>query len=96
MGGEGNMAHTKSQGSSSNGRDSQSQRLGVKVYGEQKVNAGQIIIRQRGTEFHPGKNVGMGNDRTLFAKKAGIVKFIRKAGDRRIVNILPIEASKTN
>jgi large subunit ribosomal protein L27 len=81
------MAHTKSQGSSSNGRDSAGQRLGVKVFGDQAVKAGDIIIRQRGTKFFPGKNVGMGSDNTLFAKKAGIVKFIRKANDRRYVNV---------
>ncbi|MFH1368615.1 MAG: 50S ribosomal protein L27 [Elusimicrobiota bacterium] len=86
------MAHTKSQGSSSNGRDSAGQRLGVKVFGEQKVNAGQIIIRQCGTKFHPGKNVGMGKDSTLFAKRPGIVRFTRKSGERRVVNIVPVEA----
>jgi large subunit ribosomal protein L27 len=86
------MAHTKSQGSSTNGRDSAGQRLGVKIFGDQKVNAGQIILRQRGTKFHPGKYVGMGSDNTLFAKTAGTVKFIRKAGDRRVVNVLPAEA----
>ncbi len=86
------MAHTKSQGSSTNGRDSAGQRLGVKIFGDQTVNAGQILIRQRGTKFHPGKNVGMGSDNTLYAKKAGVVKFIRKAGDRRIVNVQPVEA----
>ena len=86
------MAHTKSQGSSSNGRDSAGQRLGVKVYGDQKVNAGQIIIRQCGTKFHPGRNVGLGKDSTLFAKKAGVVKFVRKSGEKRVVSVQTIEA----
>jgi large subunit ribosomal protein L27 len=83
------MAHTKSQGSTTNGRDSQGQRLGVKVYGDQKINAGSIIIRQRGTKYHAGKNVGMGSDNTLFAKIAGVVKFETKAKDRRYVNVYP-------
>jgi large subunit ribosomal protein L27 len=74
------MAHTKSQGSSRNGRDSNSQRLGVKCFGGQLVSAGSIIIRQRGTKFKPGRNVGMGKDNTLFAKINGIVKF----GNRKI------------
>ncbi|NQT90275.1 MAG: 50S ribosomal protein L27 [Candidatus Omnitrophica bacterium] len=69
------MAHTKSQGSSRNGRDSASQRLGVKRFGGQLVTAGSIIIRQRGTKFKPGLNVGIGRDDTLFAKITGIVKF---------------------
>ena len=69
------MAHTKSQGSTRNGRDSNSQRLGVKTYGGQLVSAGSIIIRQRGTKFKPGLNVGIGKDDTLFAKIDGIVKF---------------------
>ena len=82
------MAHTKSQGSSSNGRDSAGQRLGVKAFGSELINAGQIIVRQRGTKFHPGRNVGMGSDNTLYAKKAGTVRFERKSGDRRVVNII--------
>ena len=69
------MAHTKSQGSTRNGRDSASQRLGVKSFGGQLVRAGSIIVRQRGTRFRPGLNVGMGRDNTLFAKIDGIVKF---------------------
>ena len=72
------MAHTKSQGSTRNGRDSASQRLGVKAYGGQKVTAGSIILRQRGTPFKPGLNVGIGKDDTLFAKKEGVVKFTTK------------------
>jgi large subunit ribosomal protein L27 len=81
------MAHVKAQGSSTNGRDSHGQRLGVKIYGGQKANVGQIIIRQRGTKYHPGINVGMGKDNTIFAKANGIVKFARKAGNRCYVNI---------
>ncbi|MBI4802200.1 MAG: 50S ribosomal protein L27 [Elusimicrobia bacterium] len=69
------MAGTKSQGSSTNGRDSRGQRLGVKRYGSQSVNAGEILVRQRGTKFLPGLNVGRGSDDTLFAKVAGVVKF---------------------
>lgn len=69
------MAHTKSQGSTTNGRDSNGQRLGVKAYGGQTVTAGSVIVRQRGTKFFPGTNVGIGSDDTLFAKIDGIVKF---------------------
>ncbi len=69
------MAHTKSQGSTTNGRDSNSKRLGIKVFGGQKVRAGGIIVRQRGTRFRPGQFVGLGNDYTLFAKRDGIVEF---------------------
>ncbi|HOE68704.1 MAG TPA: 50S ribosomal protein L27 [Candidatus Omnitrophota bacterium] len=79
------MAHTKSQGSSTNGRDSNSQRLGVKVFGGQKVTAGSIIVRQRGTRYRPGQFVGIGNDHTLFAKRNGVVEF--KAN--RSVHIIP-------
>lgn len=81
------MAHTKAQGSSSNGRDSAGQRLGVKIFGDQAINAGAIIVRQRGTKFHPGKNVGMGSDNTIFAKISGKVKFERKSGSRRYVSV---------
>ena len=69
------MAHKKGQGSTRNGRDSNSQRLGIKAYGGQTVRAGSIIIRQRGTRFHPGRNVGIGRDHTLFALKDGIVAY---------------------
>ena len=69
------MAHKKAGGSTRNGRDSEAKRLGVKVFGSQKIQAGAIIIRQRGTEYHAGENVGMGTDHTLFAKAAGEVKF---------------------
>ena len=68
------MAHKKAGGSTRNGRDSESKRLGVKMYGGQAIVPGNIIVRQRGTEFHPGKNVGMGKDHTLFAKVEGVVK----------------------
>ena len=72
------MAHKKAGGSSRNGRDSESKRLGLKKYGGQTVQAGNIIVRQRGTKFHPGKNVGMGKDHTLFAKTDGELKFEKK------------------
>ena len=72
------MAHKKAGGSSSNGRDSAGRRLGVKRFGGEFVNAGTIIVRQRGTRFHPGNNVGLGNDHTLFAKESGIVQFTYK------------------
>ncbi len=83
------MAHVKGQGSTSNGRDSQAKRLGVKIYGDQLAKAGAIIVRQRGTKFYPGTNVGMGKDNTLFAKVDGTVKFVRRAGDRCFVNVEP-------
>ena len=87
------MAHKKAGGSSRNGRDSESKRLGVKRYGGQHVLAGNILIRQRGTEFHPGLNVGIGKDHTLFAKIEGHVKFTIKGDkNRRTVSILPIVA----
>ena len=84
------MAHKKAGGSSRNGRDSQSKRLGVKRYGGQVINAGSIIVRQRGTQFHAGDNVGMGRDHTLFAKVTGTVEFAVKGAERRkTVNIVP-------
>ena len=84
------MAHKKAGGSSRNGRDSESQRLGVKRYGGQVVSAGSIIVRQRGTQFHPGENVGLGKDHTLFAKIEGTVLFaIKGAAKRRVVSIVP-------
>jgi len=82
------MAHVKGQGSSSNGRDSHGKRLGVKIYGDQLAPAGAIIVRQRGTKYHPGENVGMGKDHTIFAKITGTVKFIKRAGDRCFVNVV--------
>ena len=81
------MAHKKGQGSTQNGRDSHSKRLGVKKYGGEKVRAGNIIVRQRGTKFHPGENVGRGGDDTLFAKAEGFVTF--KGGKRKKVHVLP-------
>ncbi len=84
------MAHKKAGGSSRNGRDSQSKRLGVKRYGGMLINAGSIIVRQRGTQFHAGDNVGMGRDHTLFAKVTGTVEFtIKGAEKRKTVNIVP-------
>ena len=83
------MAHKKAGGSTRNGRDSESKRLGVKMYGGQKVVAGNIIVRQRGTRFHPGENVGIGKDHTLFAKADGLVKFEKKGlKNRQYVNIV--------
>ncbi len=81
------MAHKKGAASTKNGRDSNAQRLGVKRYGGQQVGAGEIIVRQRGTHFHPGANVGIGKDDTLFALTAGTVDFGTKRG-RRVVNVL--------
>ena len=84
------MAHKKAGGSSRNGRDSQSKRLGVKTYGGEQVNAGQILVRQRGTVVHPGTNVGMGRDHTLFARIAGKVQFaVRGADSKQTVSIVP-------
>ncbi len=82
------MAHKKGVGSSRNGRDSQSKRLGVKRFGGQSVTAGCIIIRQRGTAIHPGDNVGMGKDHTLFALVDGVVRFDRMGKDRKRVSVL--------
>jgi large subunit ribosomal protein L27 len=81
------MAHKKGGGSSRNGRDSEGKRLGVKAYGGQRVSAGSIIVRQRGTKVHPGANVGKGSDDTLFAKVNGQVNFSRSRG-RRVVSVL--------
>ena len=84
------MAHKKAGGSTRNGRDSESKRLGVKRFGDQLVNAGNIIVRQRGTRFHAGDNVGMGKDHTLFAKVEGRVKFLVKGPkNRKFVSIVP-------
>ena len=85
------MAHKKAGGSSSNGRDSAGRRLGVKRFAGESVNVGSILVRQRGTVFHPGENVGLGNDHTLFAKANGILKFERKAKGRRIISVIPAE-----
>ncbi|MBL6664730.1 MAG: 50S ribosomal protein L27 [Rickettsiales bacterium] len=77
------MAHKKAGGSSRNGRDSAGRRLGVKKYGGEAVDAGNIIVRQRGTKWHPGQNVGIGKDHTIFAKVAGIVTFVKSAHKKR-------------
>ena len=85
------MAHKKAGGSSKNGRDSESKRLGVKLFGGQQVRAGNILVRQRGTQFHPGVNVGCGRDHTLFAKADGTVVFERKGPkNRRTVSVMPV------
>ena len=85
------MAHKKAGGSSRNGRDSNAKRLGVKAFGDEFVRAGSIILRQRGTRMHPGENVGMGKDHTLFAKIDGKVNFRTKGAlKRKLVNILPV------
>ena len=86
------MAHKKAGGSSRNGRDSQAKRLGVKKYGSEAVLAGNILVRQRGTKMHPGKNVGLGKDHTLFAMAAGKVKFHEGKKGRTYVSVLPPEA----
>ena len=84
------MAHKKAGGSSRNGRDSQSKRLGVKVFGGERVNAGQILVRQRGTQVHPGPNVGMGRDHTLFARVAGEVQYaIKGESSKKTVSVVP-------
>jgi large subunit ribosomal protein L27 len=89
------MAHKKAGGSTRNGRESESKRLGVKRYGGQQVVAGNILIRQRGTQFHPGVNVGIGKDHTLFATADGVVKFeIKGPKSRRYVNIIPAPTSQ--
>jgi ribosomal protein L27 len=85
------MAHKKGQGSSRNGRDSNAQRLGVKRFGGEAVLAGNILVRQRGTKFHPGANVKKGSDDTLFAVADGIVKFERKRDDRQFVSVHPVD-----
>ena len=84
------MAHKKAGGSSRNGRDSHSQRLGVKLFGGESAIAGNIIVRQRGTKWHPGHNVGIGKDHTLFAKINGRVQFNTKAKGRTYVSVLPM------
>ncbi|MER3491432.1 50S ribosomal protein L27 [Fischerella thermalis CCMEE 5268] len=83
------MAHKKGTGSTRNGRDSNAQRLGVKRYGGQVVRAGNILVRQRGTKFHPGNNVGIGSDDTLFALVDGVVTFERKGKTRKKVSVYP-------
>jgi len=85
------MAHKKGAGSSRNGRESESKRLGVKLYGGQAAKAGNIIVRQRGTKHYPGLNVGIGNDHTLFALVDGKVEFKRRRGNKSFVSIVPFE-----
>ncbi|MFT3904020.1 MAG: 50S ribosomal protein L27 [Niabella sp.] len=86
------MAHKKGEGSVKNGRDSESKRLGVKIFGGQPAIAGNIIVRQRGTVYHPGKNVGLGKDFTLFALTNGVVEFKKGKKDRTFVSVTPAEA----
>ena len=83
------MAHKKGQGSTSNGRDSIGKRLGVKRYGGQAVKAGEILVRQRGTKFHPGKNVGVGSDYTIFSKIHGLVKFENMTRKKQKISVYP-------
>jgi large subunit ribosomal protein L27 len=85
------MAHKKGVGSSKNGRESDSKRLGVKIFGGQPAIAGNIIVRQRGTTHHPGLNVGIGKDHTLFALTDGMVEFRKKANNRSFVTVVPFE-----
>ena len=86
------MAHKKGVGSTKNGRDSNPKMLGVKTFGGEFVKAGAIIVRQRGTKFHPGENVGRGGDDTLFAMQTGTIRFSRTQGNRRYVHVDPVEA----
>ena len=87
------MAHKKGEGSVKNGRDSNSKRLGVKIFGGQPAVAGNIIVRQRGTVYHPGKNVGVGKDYTLFALSDGVVEFRKSRQNRTVVSVSAVEAS---
>ena len=87
------MAHKKGVGSSRNGRDSRGRRLGVKAFGGQRIHAGSIIVRQRGTRIHPGNNVGLGKDYTLFALVDGVVTFERKDKTRKKVSVYPLASS---
>ncbi len=86
------MAHKKGEGSVKNGRDSQSKRLGVKIFGGQSAIAGNIIVRQRGTVYHPGKNVGVGRDFTIFATTDGVVEFKKSKGDKTYISVNAVEA----
>jgi large subunit ribosomal protein L27 len=87
------MAHKKGEGSVKNGRDSNSKRLGVKIFGGQPASSGSILVRQRGTEYHPGKNVGVGKDYTLFALADGVVEFKKGRNDKTTISVLPVEAT---
>ncbi|NRA11804.1 MAG: 50S ribosomal protein L27 [Crocinitomicaceae bacterium] len=88
------MAHKKGVGSSKNGRESESKRLGVKIFGGQAAIAGNIIVRQRGTKHHPGTNVGIGKDHTLFALTDGVVEFRKKANNRSFVSVVEFETAE--
>jgi large subunit ribosomal protein L27 len=88
------MAHKKGVGSSKNGRESESKRLGVKIFGGQAAIAGNIIVRQRGTQHHPGENVGIGKDHTLFALTDGVVEFRKKKNNRSYVSVVPFESAE--
>ena len=90
------MAHKKGAGSSRNGRESESERLGVKIFGGQAATAGNIIVRQRGTSHHPGVNVGMGRDHTLFALVDGTVVFKKRRDNKSFVNVEPVVAAEVN
>lgn len=90
------MAHKKGAGSSRNGRESESKRLGVKIYGGQAATSGNIIVRQRGTSHHPGVNVGMGRDHTLFALVDGTVVFKKRRDNKSFVNVEPVVAAEVN
>jgi large subunit ribosomal protein L27 len=90
------MAHKKGVGSSNNGRESESKRLGVKIYGGQFAKAGNIIVRQRGTKHHPGDNVGIGKDHTIFAMTDGIVEFMKKKDNRSYISVNPLTAQEVN
>ena len=85
------MAHKKGAGSSQNGRESHSKRLGIKIFGGQTVKAGNIIVRQRGTRHHPGENVGLGKDHTIFATANGVVKFRKTKDNKSFVSVVPAE-----
>ena len=87
------MAHKKGEGSVKNGRDSQSKRLGVKIFGGQQAVSGNIIVRQRGTVYHPGKNVGVGRDFTIFATVDGVVEFKKSKGDKTYISVNAVEAT---
>jgi len=88
------MAHKKGVGSSKNGRESESKRLGVKIFGGQAAIAGNIIVRQRGTQHHPGENVGIGKDHTLYALTDGVVEFRKKKDNRSFVSVVPFETAE--
>lgn len=87
------MAHKKGEGSVKNGRDSQSKRLGIKIFGGQPAISGNIILRQRGTQYHPGKNVGVGKDFTIFATSDGVVEFRKTKENKTIVSVQPVSAA---